>query len=199
MNEASQEKDRLRKEMIRKRLALSPQEVQWASLAVVERVRALSEWKNAWTVLLYWPIRNEIDTRPLLSELWERGSLALLTRCRPDQPGFMDVCSCSCEEELVKGSFNIMEPAPCCSIREETGEPFAPDLVLVPALAFDAHGFRLGFGGGYYDRLLARPEMDDAVTLGLCYEFQRIESFPMNAWDAPVQGVCTERELKWFR
>lgn len=199
MTDASLEKDRIRKAIVAQRKALSPDEVKKASLAVCERIRSLSEWKNAWAVLLYWPIKNEIDTRPLLVELWERGGVALLPRCRPEQPGFMDLCSCTCEEDLVQGSFNIMEPAACCATSEESGEPFVPDLVLVPAVAFDAHGYRLGFGGGYYDRLLARPEMDDTVTLGLCYDFQRIESFPMNAWDVPVQGICTERELKWFR
>ena len=199
MTDASMEKDRIRKAIVEQRKALSPGVVKEASLAVCERIRALSEWKNAWAVLLYWPIKNEIDTRPLLAELWERGSVALLPRCRPEQPGFMDLCSCTCEEDLIQGSFNIMEPAGCCATSEETGEPFVPDLVLVPAVAFDAHGYRLGFGGGYYDRLLARPEMDDTVTLGLCYDFQRIPSFPMNAWDVPVQGICTERELKWFR
>jgi len=199
MNEASQEKDRLRKQLVERRMALSPQEVQEASLAVAERIRSLSEWKNAYSVLLYWPIKNEVDTRPLLTELWKRGSIALLPRCRPNQPGFMDLCACAGEEDLAAGSFNIMEPAACCATSEETGEAFVPDLALVPAVAFDAHGYRLGFGGGYYDRLLARPEMDDAVTIGLCYEFQRLDILPTNAWDEPVQGVCTERELKWFR
>lgn len=199
MGDASQEKDRLRKMLVEQRMALSPDEVQRASLAVADRIRALSEWKNAWSVLLYWPIKNEVDTRPLLNELWDRGAIALLPRCRPEQPGFMDLCACSCEEDLTTGSFNIMEPAPCCATREDSGEPFVPDLVLVPAVAFDAHGYRLGFGGGYYDRLLAKPEMDGAVTIGLCYDFQRLPVLPTNAWDEPVQAVCTERELKWFR
>ena len=71
--------------------------------------------------------------------------------------------------------------------------------MLVPAVAFDSHGYRLGFGGGYYDRLLAKPEMDEAVTIGLCYDFQRLDGLPTNAWDEPVQGVCSESGLKWFR
>lgn len=199
MNEASQEKDRLRKAMLEKRMALPQEQVCEASLAITERVRKLTEWKNAYSVLLYWPIKNEVDTRPLLTDLWSRGAIALLPRCRPEQPGFMDLCACTSEDDLLEGAHNIMEPAPCCSTREDSGEPFVPDLVLVPGIAFDAHGYRLGFGGGYYDRLMARPEMDDTVTLGLCYEFQRIESFPMNDWDEPVQGLCSERELKWFR
>ena len=70
---------------------------------IAERVRALSEWKNAYSVLLYWPIKNEIDTRALLAELWERGAMALLPRCRPDQPGFMDLCACTCEDDLTEG------------------------------------------------------------------------------------------------
>lgn len=199
MTDASLEKDRLRKALVERRMGLTPEEVRLASLAVAERIRALPEWKNAWSVLLYWPIKNEVDTRPLLEELWERGANALLPRCRPEQPGFMDLCACTCEEDLAEGAFHIMEPAPCCATSEDSGEPFVPDLVLVPAVAFDAHGYRLGFGGGYYDRLLARPEMDEAVTIGLCYEFQRLPVLPTNAWDEPVQAVCTERELKWFR
>ena len=199
MTDASQDKDLLRKRLVEKRMALSSTEVQRASLSVAERIRTLSEWKNAWAVLLYWPIKNEIDTRPLLIELWERGAVALLPRCRPDQPGFMDLCACTCEDDLVEGSFNIMEPAACCPTSEESGESFIPDLALVPAVAFDAHGYRLGFGGGYYDRLLARPEMDDTLTIGLCYDFQRLDSLPTNAWDEPVQAVCTESEFKWFR
>lgn len=199
MSDAAQEKDRLRKALVERRMALTEAEVQAASRAVAERIRALPEWKNAWSVLLYWPIKNEVDTRPLLEELWKRGSMALLPRCRPEQPGFMDLCSCACEEDLTQGSFNIMEPAPCCATREDSGEPFVPDLVLVPAVAFDSHGYRLGFGGGYYDRLLAKPEMDGALTIGLCYEFQRLPVLPTNAWDEPVQAVCTESELKWFR
>jgi len=199
MDQTNLDKDAVRKALVERRRALSPVDVQRASLAVAERIRTLSEWKNAWAVLLYWPIKNEIDTRPLLVELWERGAVALLPRCRPDQPGFMDLCACTCEEDLVEGSFGIMEPAATCPTSEESGDVFVPDMALVPAVAFDAHGYRLGFGGGYYDRLLARPEMDDTVTIGLCHDFQRLERLPTNAWDEPVQAVCTEKELKWFR
>ncbi len=199
MSDAAEEKDRLRKSLVERRLALSPKDVEKKSRAVAELIRSLSVWKNAWSVLLYWPINNEVDTRPLLEELWRRGAIALLPRCRPDQPGFMDLCACGGVEDLTVGSFGIMEPAACCATQEDTGEPFVPDLVLVPAVAFDAHGYRLGFGGGYYDRLLAKPEMDEAVTIGLCYDFQRLDGLPTNAWDEPVQGVCSESGLKWFR
>lgn len=199
MGDAGEQKDRLRKSLLERRMALSPAEVEKDSRAVADHIRSLAVWKNAWSVLLYWPIKNEVDTRPLLEELWRRGAIALLPRCRPEQPGFMDLCACGGVEDLSEGSYGIMEPAACCATHEDTGEAFVPDLVLVPAVAFDSHGYRLGFGGGYYDRLLAKPEMDEAVTIGLCYDFQRIDMLPTNAWDEPVQGVCSERGLKWFR
>ena len=75
--------------------------------------------------------------------------------------------------------------------------PAAPDIIIVPGVAFDANGTRLGMGGGYYDRLLALPRYADSLRLGLAYSFQLVDSLPRQTWDVPVHAVCTELGILW--
>lgn len=182
----------LRQELLNRRIALDTDAVRRASLAITETIRALPEWKNAAQVLLYWPVRNEVDTRPLMTDLWQRGAEVLLPRCREGQPGIMDLACVSCEEDLRPGMFSIMEPDTArCSVMYE----FRPDMALIPGVGYDAAGNRLGFGGGYYDRLLSETGMEQTLTIGLCYEFQLVETLPVEAWDRAVKAICTEKAL----
>jgi 5-formyltetrahydrofolate cyclo-ligase len=68
-------------------------------------------------------------------------------------------------------------------------------MALIPGVCFDRRGYRLGFGGGYYDRLLATDGMKRPLILGIGYAFQLVESLPVQPWDMPVDIVCTEEEL----
>ena len=189
---AEPEKTALRKQLIERRAALSAEEVARASEGAVSMIRTLFEWKNATEALLYWPVRGEIDLRPLLAELWQRGCRVLLPRCRPDQPGHMDMACAACEDELVPGAFSIMEPdAEVCPPVDSC----CPQIALVPGVGFDRKGNRLGFGGGYYDRLLATDPLRDTLVVGVAHEFQLIDSIPTQPWDKPVHVVCTEEEL----
>ncbi len=74
----------------------------------------------------------------------------------------------------------------------------APDLVLVPGLAFTPRGLRLGMGGGYYDRLAADSVMRDAPRIGFAYAAQIVESLPAGPWDMPMHALCTEKGLLWI-
>jgi 5-formyltetrahydrofolate cyclo-ligase len=186
------DKTALRKQLIDRRAALSADEVARASEGAVSLVRTLFEWKNATEALLYWPVRGEIDLRPLITELWQRGCRVLLPRCRPDQPGEMDLACAACEDELVPGAFSIMEPdAEICPPVDSC----RPQIALIPGVGFDRRGNRLGFGGGYYDRLLATDALRDTLVVGVAHEFQLIDSLPTQPWDKPVHVVCTEEEL----
>lgn len=170
---------------------MSAHEAAQRSLNVVHHVRSLPEWRNAHEVLAYWPAKNEVDVRPLIVELWQRGVRVLLPRCRPDQPGRMDLACVTCGEELVPGMYEIMEPASACPIADD----FHPDIALVPGVAFDASGNRLGHGGGYYDRLLAVSAMQTCLTIGVCYAFQRVPRLDVEPWDVPVHLVADEDSL----
>lgn len=97
------------------------------------------------------------------------------------------------------------QPPQTCRLPEndDTG-PFAlpappPDLIIVPGVAFDLSGHRLGMGGGYYDRLFARPEYIRAMRIGLAFGFQAVDYLPGEDWDRPVHALSTERELLWIQ
>ena len=188
----AQEKQALREQLIKRRTGLSPEAVAEASAGVVGLVRTLIEWRNATEALIYWPVRGEVDLRPLVAELWQRNCRVLLPRCRPDRPGEMDLACAACEDELVPGPFSIMEPdaVKCPPVNE-----CRPDIALIPGVGFDRRGNRIGFGGGYYDRLLATESMRNTLIVGVAYEFQLIDHIPTQPWDKPVHVVCTEQEL----
>jgi len=186
------DKKKLRTDLIGKRQNLSPEQIALASKKVVELIRTLFEWKNATEALLYWPIKGEIDLRPLVAELWQRDCRVLMPRCRPDQPGEMDLACASCEDDLIPGPFSIMEPdgKKCPPVLDCN-----PQIALVPGVGYDRKGNRIGFGGGYYDRLLATDQMRDTLVVGIGYDFQLIDHLPTQPWDKPVDVVCTEKEL----
>lgn len=188
------DKKALRADLLARRAALYPGEMVRASLAVARRVREIPRWRSAAEVLAYWPTRNELDTRPLIAGLWGRGARVLLPRCRRGEPGLADVACVTGENDLVSGAYSIMEPGPDCAVADQA----APDIVLVPGVGFDCRGFRLGFGGGYYDRLLARQDLAKALKIGLAYGFQVVEELPREPWDLPVDVLCSEDGTLWF-
>ncbi|NCD25724.1 MAG: 5-formyltetrahydrofolate cyclo-ligase [Deltaproteobacteria bacterium] len=159
-----------------------------ASARIRARLLDLPETRLAGSVLLYVPTKNEVDTWPLLEHFWTVGVQVLLPRCRDNQPGFMDIHAVNSAAELGPGQFGLTEPI--LGLAPLVTEP-EPDLILVPALAFDRRGFRLGFGGGYYDRFLTcltHPHL----RVGLAYDFQIAERLPAEPWDMPVQCIITQ-------
>jgi 5-formyltetrahydrofolate cyclo-ligase len=185
----------LRAAMLGRRQALSPEAVATASAAVTARVLALPQWEPAREILAYLPVRGEVDTRPLLERALEQGKRLLAPRCRENDPGRLDLGCLTCLDEAVPGRFGIPEP-PAASCRPP--DTFAPQLILVPGLAFDRAGTRLGFGGGYYDRLLALPMAAGAYVVGLCHAFQFVTKLPAAAWDRPMHAVITEHATHRF-
>lgn len=187
-----EEKQKVRAELIKRRAALNKDTIRDASQGAIELIRMMEEWATACEVLIYWPIRGEVDVRPLAAELWQRDCRVLMPRCRPDAYGEMDIACASCESDLVEGAYSIMEPnsATCPPV-----DICNPDIAIIPAVCFDRRGFRLGYGGGYYDRILSRGHMKDTLKIGLGYDFQLVETLPVQPWDMPVDIVCTEEEL----
>ncbi len=189
------DKGALRQEMLAKRQALARDFVAASSAVVTQRVRDLPQWQTAREVLAYLPVRNEVDTTALAAEVLEAERRLLLPRCRDGQAGLLDIGCISSLADARPGRFGILEPRQELCLRPEA---FAPDLILVPGLAFDAQGARLGFGGGYYDRLLALPMATGAYVVGLCFAFQVVARLPVEAWDRPVDAVVTERQTFRF-
>lgn len=191
---AAPDKAALRAELLARRRSLPPDRAARLGARILARLRELPAWRNAMEALLYMPVRGEVDVAPLLDELWERGARVLLPRCRPGRPGELDLACCAGMEELAPGAFGIPEPHPdACPALDDC----APDLILVPAVALDRQGARLGYGAGYYDRLLARPDLEGALAVAPAYAFQVLDSLPADPWDRPVDVIVTEDETLW--
>jgi 5-formyltetrahydrofolate cyclo-ligase len=136
-------------------------------------------------VSAYWPLPGEIDPRPLMVELAARGArLALPVIVGPGQPLIFRAWQAG--DALEPRAFGLMEPP-------ERAPELTPDILLVPLLAIDPDGNRLGFGRGYYDRTLAGLRAaGTAVAVGLAYEAQIVAAVPVDEFDQPLDWVVTE-------
>ena len=136
----------------------------------------------------YLPIRSEIDPRMAQADLVRRGwSLAL--PCVEDEDGAMSFRLWEMGEPLVQGAFQTEMPA-------HDAEMARPDVVLVPMLAFDVAGYRLGYGGGYYDRALdALRSGGDVRVIGLAFAGQLVKSVPKEDHDQPLDMIITEKGI----
>ncbi|WP_243358925.1 5-formyltetrahydrofolate cyclo-ligase [Fundidesulfovibrio terrae] len=191
-NAPGPDKAALRRAVLARRAGLSPDEVRRASLAASILVDGLDRWRSAREVMVYFAFKGEVETSALLEGLWRRGVRVLAPRCRPGEAGVLDVACVTCFEELAPGAYGILEPHPesCPAL-----SGFAPDVALIPAVAFDRRGGRLGFGQGYYDRLLAGPGFEKTFLIGLAHPFQVVERLPLEPWDRPVHAVVTSEEV----
>jgi 5-formyltetrahydrofolate cyclo-ligase len=188
----------LRARMLEQRGMLTPEEASGRSAAAQGHVLASPHWANARTVALYMPIRGELDTGLLRSRAWAEGKRVLLPRCAAGRRGELELAACAGVAELAPGSYGILEPLPALPAIDLEDPRQAPHLLLAPCLAVDERGYRLGYGGGYYDRLLRRPALYATLCIGLMYAAQRVPALPVESWDARLQGVCTEEGFLWL-
>lgn len=187
----------LRKELLAKRECLGGIYVQEASISAQRNLMADDIWKTSQQVILYSPIRNELRTDLLFNAIWESGRTLLLPRCDEAQ-GQMSLVRCDGHHELEEGAYGILEPRTHCTVVDYDAPDFIPSLVVVPGVGFDCAGNRLGFGGGYYDRMLARPAFARATFVGLAYSFQIVPAVETEAWDQTMHALCTEEALQWL-
>jgi len=178
---------RLRQSVLGRRLALPADRVAELS----ERVRAHlvrhPAWRASRVVLGYASFRQEVDTFPLLKEVLARGKELVLPRVDRARRSLDLLTVKDLEADLRPGYQGILEPDPS---RCAPADPHLIDLVLVPGVVFDRRGFRLGYGGGYYDRLLA--SLPRAVRVGLAFSLQVVEELPVLPHDLPVDILVTE-------
>lgn len=148
---------------------------------ICDKVLASADWQKASTLLLYYPLPDEVDVRPLVWEAYEEGKRVLLPVCKGEE---LELRLYEGESSLKEGAYGIMEP---------TG-PLFPEgrytevqLAIIPGMAFDREGHRLGRGKGYYDRLL--PKLAKARLKGVCWPFQLLDEVPSEPHDIRVQEV----------
>lgn len=184
-------KKMLRREMLRKRQACDSGMLKLRSRLCQANLLESRLWLKARSVALYAAIRDEVETGMLLECALKTGKQVFLPRIADPAQGAMRLAPCNSVAELTPGIWNIPEPP-------DGPEPESLDLIVMPGLAFDSAGRRLGYGGGYYDRYLdSRPDLA-AHRAGLCLSFQIVEAVPADKWDARVDSICSERALQWI-
>lgn len=139
---------------------------------------------SAHTILFFAPLRDELDIWPLLEKFLAGGKICALPRFQAATQTYSAVRIQNLVADIVTGKFGVREPGPGCA--EVALEKF--DLILVPGVAFDVRGNRLGRGLGFYDRLLQRIS---GVKCGVCHDFQLQENIPTEPHDAKVTFVFT--------
>jgi 5-formyltetrahydrofolate cyclo-ligase len=185
------DKKRVRGEAFGRRDALTPQIRQAAAETIAARPFPLPIAPRT-IVSGFMPMKTEIDPLPLMRKLEGQGArLALPVLVGRGKPLVMRAWTFG--EPLSEGVWGIREPEP-------EADEVAPDILLVPLLAFDRAGGRIGYGGGYYDRTLTALRATKKVTaVGIAFAAQEVPQVPVGAGDARLDLVLTEREVIDFR
>jgi 5-formyltetrahydrofolate cyclo-ligase len=178
----------LRRQLAAARARLTDAERAAAARAVREAVLALPETQMAGTAAAYYSVGIEPDTRGLVYALWKRGSYVLLPVLLPG--GDLDWASYEGPDSLVPGPRGTLQPI---EPPRGTAAVASADLVIVPALAVDRRGIRLGRGGGSYDRALARVG-GPVPTVALLYDGELLDEVPSGPHDLPVRMIARPRE-----
>lgn len=181
-------KEALRKRVAALRRSLVAQTRADYAAKMVELLVAQPAFVAARTVLAYSALRFEIDPRAAVERAWALGKTVALPRTLSETRA-LSLHAYHPGDALLEGGFVIQEPLPSAPQVDDQ----SVDLVLVPGLAFDARGHRLGFGQGFYDRVL--PRLTRAVRVGLCYELSLLVEVPNAPHDAPVDFVITEKRV----
>ncbi|MBD2105094.1 5-formyltetrahydrofolate cyclo-ligase [Leptolyngbya sp. FACHB-261] len=173
----------LRRQFLTARLALSAEIWDARTASVCERLRAWPCFQNARTVLAYTSFRREPD----LSSLWQQSTEKTwaFPRCVGKSLSWHQLLPGALFE---RGQYGIWEPTsswPSLDLREA-------DLLLIPALACDHRGYRLGYGGGFYDRLLMQLDLTGLLTAGIVFHEAWVDTLPIAVWDRPLQTICTD-------
>ena len=167
MNDPARTKQHLRQIMKKRRLELSEKERKQAAGAIIRPALELYRRHQPSLLALYYPLPGELDILPLADALWDRGARLLLP-LTGETGGPLRFHPWERDSRLGPGPFGILQPS------QTAGPELVPRMIMLPLLAFDDRGGRLGYGGGYYDRTIEKLERDGQKPLlvGLAHDFQ---------------------------
>jgi len=177
------DKRKLRRSLLRQRRSLSVSQWREKSDRLCENLRSSPAYQNSRTVLAYFSFRQEPDLDPLFHG--DKARVWGFPRCVETALVWHQWRT---GDPLDKGMYGIREPQAIAPILA----PEMVDLILVPAVACDRAGYRLGYGGGFYDRLLSSPAWQGKMTIAIVFDFAVLPSLPVEPWDIQMKAVCTE-------
>jgi 5-formyltetrahydrofolate cyclo-ligase len=190
MRKQIQSKVTLRKQARRRRDSLSPQEITTKSQKITNTLLRIVGANQFSVVMLYLDMGSEVRTIPLMRQLLDMGKIVLAPIMKPTSRELSPCRIINHEVDLVLSKYGMLQPDP------QRCQAFAPesiDLITVPGIAFDAKGYRIGYGGGYYDRFLKK--CPQSLWVGLAFEAQLILNAIPEEWDIPVHQIVTEKRI----
>ncbi len=181
------DKAMIRDKMHVRRALLTPDEILHQSHRIMAHLRSSEIYTRAKVMMTYVDFKGEVATRPLINQALIEGKRIAVPVCNTETKD-LTACEILSLEELVPSTFGLLEPD---KNQLRPLDPKALDIILMPGLAFDRMGNRIGYGAGYYDRFLlkARP---DSVKIAVVYAFQILQHVPVCPHDIPVDMILSE-------
>jgi len=190
-------KKTLRQKIREQRRNLSESEREHAAFLLCERLAATKEFKRSKNIAFYLTNDGEIDLTLLIKHAWQQGKQCYLPVLAEPNTNRLWFIPYTPETKLKHNRFAIPEPIHSRSTRMR--KTVSLDLILMPLVAFDINGQRMGMGGGFYDRSLAflktRQHWHKPNLIGVAYDFQKQSKLETNSWDIAMQAVVTEKSL----
>ncbi len=180
------QKEAQRRAQLKARQSMPRRIWQEKSVSICQHLQAWPVFARSRLTLAYCSFRGEPDLGLVLKQQRVWG----LPRCE-DKTLKWHRWFPTCSWPLRTGTYGITEPNPASPLVD----PNRVDLILIPCLACDINGYRLGYGGGFYDRMLSHPTWANKTTIGIVFEYARLPQVPREAWDIPLSGICTESGL----
>lgn len=184
-------KEALRKDILIKRRAMKLEDVAKYSDEIVSKLKSLEVFKEINNIMIYLSFKNEVNTYNLMDYCLGNGKSVIAPFCIKEERKMIPSEIKDPNRELVLTSIGYKEPD-IKYLREVDTKDI--DLVIVPGVAFDQYGNRIGFGGGYYDRFLKKLK-DTTMTIAICYDYQIVDRVPVNEFDIPVKMILTEKRV----
>ncbi|MBP9717785.1 5-formyltetrahydrofolate cyclo-ligase [Candidatus Gracilibacteria bacterium] len=178
-------KDIIRSQLKNSRKNLSINEKKTLDSLIFQRLITFAPFAQADSIFSYMPHDNEVDTRAVIEAHLLKKTF-ILPSVRGEE---LHLYKLNSLDELKKGEFGIHEPAE----QGNQHDHHLLEVALVPGIAFDESGHRIGYGGGFFDRFLKKMENINCTTIGLAYEFQIIDKVPIEPYDVPVHYIITEQ------
>ncbi len=182
-------KSTIRASILSQRNALPPSDVTRKTTLIRKRLYHLQEFQLARTILFYVSYGSEVATHEMIQECLASGKMVVVP-CTDAKKKTLSLSQLRRWDDLGVGAYQIQEPRVECRCEVSLE---AVDLILVPGIAFDVTGHRIGHGMGYYDRLLS--ENVKATKIGLAFDFQVVEMIPAEHHDVSVDMIITEKRI----
>lgn len=183
-------KEDLRKIILAKRDAMGETDNKRLSDTICRSLISLSPYESAKTIMCFLSFRSEVDTSLIVENVLVSGK-RLVVPVIDLKTKTIKLSYVKSMDDLVENTYGILEPSPSAF---KEASPKDIDLVLVPGACFNLKGYRIGYGGGYYDKFLPQIRKD-ALTLGLCFDFQIVSSISPEKHDIPVDIVLSEKRM----